>query len=54
MKSIKEKLITKENELKDVNKKLKELKKKSEKDEEIIEKLKVEGNKLRKANDNIK
>ena len=54
LKSTKEKLITKENELKDVNKKLKELKKKSEKDEEIIEKLKGEGNKLRKANDNIK
>ena len=54
LKSTKEKLMIKENELKDMNKKIKDLKKKSEKDEEIIEKLKGEGNKLRKANDNIK
>jgi uncharacterized protein YydD (DUF2326 family) len=41
--------MNKENELKEINKRIKELKKKSEKDEEIIEKLKGEGNKLRRG-----
>ena len=54
LKITKEKLLIKENELKDMNKKIKDLKKKCEKDDELIENLKNEGNRLKKENDGIK
>ena len=37
-----------------MNKKIKDLKKKCEKDDELIENLKNEGNRLKKENDGIK
>jgi kinesin family protein 5 len=47
-------MTNQENEILDLNKKVKNLKKKEEKNEELIEKLKEDGNKLRIANENIK
>ena len=50
----KDQLVNKDNEIRELNQKIKNMKKKGEKDEETIEKLKEDQNKLRKANENIK